>query len=182
MLQPAINLSVTQDELNINGHAIEARIYAEDPENNFLPSTGKLTDFQLPSGPGVRVDTGFSRGSVISLYYDPMIAKLVVWARTRPEAVQRMKRALSEFHIAGVTTNIPLLKTICSNKLYNEGTFNINFIENEFKNELNYNVKSSEESEKAAAIFLALMKNRTSSREVTKKDSDNNKWFELSYE
>lgn len=175
-------LSVTQDQLSINGHSIETRIYAEDPENNFLPSTGKLTDFQLPSGPGVRVDTGFSRGSVISLYYDPMIAKLVVWARTRPEAVARMKRALSEFHIAGVTTNIPLLKTICSNKLYNEGTFNINFIENELKNELNYDVKSPEESEKAAAIFLAVMKNRSSSKEVTKKDSDNNKWFELSYE
>lgn len=175
-------LSVTQADLKINGHSIEARIYAEDPENNFLPSTGKLTDFQLPSGPGVRVDTGFSRGSVVSLYYDPMIAKLVVWARNRQEAVQRMKRALSEFHIAGVTTNIPLLKTICSNKIYNEGTFNINFIENELKNELNYDVKSPEESEKAAAIFLALMKNRSSSREITKKDSDNNKWFDLSYE
>lgn len=175
-------LSFKQEDLEIHGHSIEARIYAEDAENNFMPSTGKLTDFQISSGPGVRVDTGFSRGSIISLYYDPLIAKLVVWAKTRDEAVERMRRSLSEFHIAGVTTNIPLLKSICSNKIYKDGSFNINFIENELENELNYNMKSNEEAEKAAAIFLALLTNRSTAKEVTQKNTDNNRWFDLSYE
>ncbi|HSD63391.1 MAG TPA: acetyl-CoA carboxylase biotin carboxylase subunit, partial [Ignavibacteriaceae bacterium] len=102
-------LSFKQDELEIRGHAVESRIYAEDPNNNFLPSTGKLYEFSLPAGPGVRVDEGFGRGSEISIYYDPLIAKLICWAGDRNSAIERMKRALSEYKIFGVITNISFL-------------------------------------------------------------------------
>src|SRR5690606_14672805 len=102
-------LSFKQSDLRISDNAIECKIYAEDPENNFLPSTGKIFDYRIPSGPGVRVDGGFSTGSEISVHYDPMISKLICYASTRDEAVERMLRALSEYHIAGVVNNIPFL-------------------------------------------------------------------------
>lgn len=85
-------LSFNQEDISINGHSVEARIYAEDSDNNFLPSTGKLLEFSTPSGPGIRIDAGFSRGSLISLYYDPLIAKLIVWGKTRNEALERLKK------------------------------------------------------------------------------------------
>ncbi len=99
-------LSFKQEDLKISGHAMESRIYAEDPDNNFLPSTGRLNEYLSPSGPGIRVDEGFGRGSEISIYYDPLIAKLVCWAKDRNNAIERMKRALGEYKIFGVISNI----------------------------------------------------------------------------
>jgi acetyl-CoA carboxylase biotin carboxylase subunit len=175
-------LSFKQEDLKIYGHAVEARIYAEDPENNFLPSTGKLIDFQAPSGPGIRVDSGFTRGSIISLYYDPLIAKLAAWGKTREEAIERLKRALAEFQIAGVTTNISLLKAVCNNYLFKKGEFDINFVEKEFADGLQSKTASSEEIENAAAIISALLKARSSSAEIKNTITDNNKWTGLLYE
>jgi acetyl-CoA carboxylase biotin carboxylase subunit len=175
-------LSFKQEDLKIYGHAVEARIYAEDPENNFLPSTGKLIDFQAPSGPGIRVDSGFTRGSIISLYYDPLIAKLGAWGKTREEAIERLKRALAEFQIAGVTTNISLLKAVCNNYLFKKGEFDINFVEKEFADGLQSKTASSEEIENAAAIISALLKARSSSAEIKNTITDNNKWTGLLYE
>jgi acetyl/propionyl-CoA carboxylase alpha subunit len=175
-------LSFNQEDIKINGHAIEARIYAEDPENNFLPSTGKLLEFLAPSGPGIRIDAGFSRGSLISLYYDPLIAKLTAWGKTRNEALGRLRGALGEFQIAGVTTNIPLIKSICNNINFIKGNFDINFLEKEFTDELQSRTSSSEEVENAVAIISLLLKARSSSIEFKNSITDNNKWNDLQYE
>lgn len=175
-------LSFRQEDIKINGHSFEARIYAEDPENNFLPSTGKLTEFQIPSGPGIRVDAGFSRGSLISLYYDPLVAKLISWGKTRNEALGRLKRALSEFQVAGVTTNISMLKDICNNYKFNEGYFDINFVEKEIGGNTQNNISNSEEIEDAAVIIAALLKVRSSNTEINNNITDYNKWTGLQYE
>jgi acetyl-CoA carboxylase, biotin carboxylase subunit len=175
-------LSFNQSDLKINGHSIEARIYAEDPDNNFLPSTGKLLEFQAPSGPGIRVDAGFSRGSLISLYYDPLIAKLTAWGKNRDEALVRLKRALGEFQIAGVTTNISLLKEICNNTNFRKGSFDINFVEKEFIGQLKNTGAASDEIETAAVIITCLLKSRNTSTEIKNIITDNNKWAGLQYE
>lgn len=175
-------LSFNQDDLKINGHSVEARIYAEDPENSFLPSTGKLLEFQIPSGPGIRVDAGFSRGSLISLYYDPLIAKLTAWGKNRDEALERLKRALDEFQIAGVTTNISLLKEICNNENFRKGKFDINFIGKEFAGGSQGSNTTSDEIEIAAVIITSLLKSRSTASEVKNIISDNNNWGRLRYE
>ena len=175
-------LSFKQEDIKINGHSIEARIYAEDPENNYLPSTGKLLEFLLPSGPGIRVDAGFSRGSLISLYYDPLIAKLVAWGKTRGEALERLKRALGEFQIAGVTTNISLLKAICNNISFIRGNIDINFIDNEFTFGNHNRTSISDEIEDAVVIISSLLKVRSSSTEINDTVTNNNRWTDLEYE
>ena len=163
-------LSFKQSDLKINGHAIECRIYAEDPEEKFLPATGKIYEYKIPSGPGVRVDDGFGVGSEISVYYDPLIAKLVCWAGDRLNAVERMKRALNEYEIAGVVNNISFLKTIMNNKEFRSGNININFIEHEFENLISEmkNDTASANLDDVAAIFTVLLK--TSS--LIKKNGD----------
>jgi acetyl/propionyl-CoA carboxylase alpha subunit len=116
------------------------------------------------------------------LYYDPLIAKLAAWGKTREEAIERLKRALAEFQIAGVTTNISLLKAVCENYFFKKGEFDINFVEKEFADGLQSKTASSEEIENAAAIISALLKARSSSAEIKNTITDNNKWTGLSYE
>ena len=99
-------LPFTQDDLQMNGHSIELRVCAEDPENNFLPDTGKLETYQPPKGPGVRVDDGYEQGQDIPIFYDPMIAKLVVHAGTRDEAIDRLCRAIDEYYVKGIKTTL----------------------------------------------------------------------------
>ena len=101
------------DELNIRGHSIEVRLYAEDATNNFLPAIGPLAVFRPPAGPGIRLDTGVREGDEVTPHYDPMLAKLIVFAPTRQEALQRMRRALDEFVVLGTTTNIGFLRDLC---------------------------------------------------------------------
>ena len=101
------------DELNIRGHSIEVRLYAEDATNNFLPAIGPLAVFRPPTGPGIRLDTGVREGDEVTPHYDPMLAKLIVFAPTRDEALQRMRRALDEFVVLGTTTNIGFLRDLC---------------------------------------------------------------------
>ena len=100
-------------DLMIRGHAIEVRLYAEDPANNFLPAIGKLAMFKAPQGPGIRLDTGVREGDEVTPNYDPMLAKLIVWAPSRTEALERMRRALDEFIVLGCTTNIRFLRELC---------------------------------------------------------------------
>ena len=100
-------------ELNLRGHAIEVRLYAEDASNNFLPAIGPLAVFQPPEGPGIRLDTGVRQGDEVTPNYDPMLAKLIVWAPSRVEALQRMRRALDEFVVLGTTTNLRFLRELC---------------------------------------------------------------------
>lgn len=180
-------LSFKQEDLKIIGHAIESRIYAEDPANNFLPATGIITEYKIPSGPGVRVDDGFGTGSEISVYYDPLISKLIVWAKDRTSTIHRMNRALSEYQITGLINNISFLKTIFSNEKFMHGKIDINFLERE----IGHLIESSKENnilfEDAAAIISALIKEKALVRK--KEDSyysplknDNNNWSSLQYD
>jgi len=149
-------LSFKQEDLKINGHAMESRIYAEDPDNNFLPSTGRLNEYLSPAGPGVRVDEGFGRGSDITIYYDPLIAKLVCWAKDRNSAIERMKRALGEYKIFGVISNISFLSEIFSHTKFINGRFDINFLEKDFE----FTSKQDADITDAISIFTAFLKNR----------------------
>jgi 3-methylcrotonyl-CoA carboxylase alpha subunit len=123
-------LPCTQDQLTLKGHAFEARIYAEDPEHDFLPSTGQLTELRSPlETNNVRIDSGVVEGDEVSVFYDPMIAKLVVWDLDRERALQHLTRALSDYKISGVTTNIPFLYNLASSQAFRNGDVNTGFIE-----------------------------------------------------
>ena len=115
----------TQDDVlrNLHGHAMEARLYAEDPAKNFLPSPGTILDLRLPEGPGVRNDCGVESGSEVPRYYDPMIGKLAVWARTREEALARLRRALGETVLKGITTNVAYLKAVLDLEEFRKGDY-----------------------------------------------------------
>jgi propionyl-CoA carboxylase alpha chain len=128
-------LPITQDEVKLNGWAMEARVYAEDPFRNFLPSTGRLTHYQPPAeDPHVRVDTGVFEGGEISMFYDPMIAKLCTWGSTRDAAITRMREALDEYYIRGVSHNIPFLASLMASQRFVEGRLTTNFIAEEYPN------------------------------------------------
>ncbi|MDN4619642.1 acetyl-CoA carboxylase biotin carboxylase subunit [Paenibacillus sp. PsM32] len=122
-------LSFRQDEVVINGWSMECRINAEDPERNFMPSPGKIDFYLPPGGPGVRVDSGAYPGYTISPYYDSMIAKLIVWAPTREQAIAKMKRALDEFAIEGIYTTIPFHMRLLNHETFVRGDFDIKFLE-----------------------------------------------------
>lgn len=125
-----MQLPLKQDELTINGHAFEARIYAEDPNNDFLPATGKLSYMGLPQlSEYVRVDSGIITGDNVSIYYDPMIAKLIVWDKDRTSALARLRGALGDFHVAGLTTNIEFLHQLASNDAFNEADIDTHFLD-----------------------------------------------------
>ena len=125
-------ISFKQEDLRLNGHAIEVRVYAEDPSNNFLPDTGKLLEYILPQGDGVRVDDGFERGMEIPVFYDPMIAKLIVHAETREAAVEKMLKAISEYHIAGIQTTLGFCRFAVDHADFRDGSFTTKFVENYF--------------------------------------------------
>jgi 3-methylcrotonyl-CoA carboxylase alpha subunit len=122
-------LSVTQSDVRITGHAVEARLYAEDPERGFLPSTGKLAALEFPKGEGIRVDTGVTEGSVVSPYYDPMIAKIIAHGRDRNEALDRLAKALGETVVAGPRSNAAFLKSLVSHADFRAGRFDTGFID-----------------------------------------------------
>ncbi|NOY98766.1 MAG: acetyl-CoA carboxylase biotin carboxylase subunit [Chloroflexi bacterium] len=128
-------LGYTQDDIHMTGAAIECRINAEDPYNGFMPSTGKISHIIMPSGPGVRVDTGVYPGFTITPYYDPMIAKLLVWGETRGQAILRMRRALEEYRIVGVRTNIPFHQTMMDSHRFMGGQYDTRFVEERFSME-----------------------------------------------
>lgn len=125
-------LSFAQEDVRPRGHAIECRIYAEDPERNFLPSMGEVTAFRPPAGPGVRLDTGVEQGSKVSVYYDPMLSKVVVWDRDRDHATARMLRALGEFSIEGVRTTKDFLARILDSAEWRAGQFHTRALEEEW--------------------------------------------------
>jgi len=124
-------LSYKQEDIQMNGWAIECRINAEDPENNFTPSPGKLKHYRSPGGIGIRVDSGVHTGYTIPTNYDPMISKLIAWGRNRDEAIRRMRRALYEYIIIGVKTNIPFHKAVMENPRFTSGELSTHFISTE---------------------------------------------------
>lgn len=171
------SLSFTQDDLEIHGHAIESRIYAEDPANNFLPDTGKLVRYQRPLGVGVRVDDGFEEGMDIPVYYDPMIAKMITHAATREQAIARMIRALDEYHISGISTTIGFCKFVMQHRAFISGTFDTKFVENYFKPEVLDPDFNKEEKQLIAALAVHYSKQQ---KKASGKTSDipvtENKW------
>ncbi len=161
-------LRFKQEDLLQHGHAIEVRIYAEDPDNNFMPSPGKIRNIHFPLGPGVRHDSYVYNGYEIPIYYDPMISKLVVWGNNRDEAIDRMKRALKVFKITGVKTSIPFLYKIMDVQAFKDGKYTTHFIQNHEK-ELKTGQQCSDECKDIAAIagFVDYLK-------VTENNNSNN--------
>jgi acetyl-CoA carboxylase biotin carboxylase subunit len=143
-------LSFTQDDLHINGHALEIRVYAEDPANNFLPDIGRLTTYRRPTGPGVRVDDGFEEGMDIPIYYDPMIAKLITHGKDRNEAIARMVRAIDEYEITGCQTTLSFCRWAIQHEAFVSGDFDTHFVKKYFNPEVL--VQESEEEMAAAAL------------------------------
>lgn len=125
-------ISFKQEDLKINGHAIEVRVYAEDPANNFLPDIGTLQTYSTPKGPGVRVDDGFEQGMEIPIYYDPMIAKLITHGKDRTEAIERMIRAIEEYQITGIETTLGFGKFVMEHQAFISGDFDTHFVEKYF--------------------------------------------------
>ncbi len=153
-------LRYKQEDLKQFGHSIEARVYAEDPNNNFMPSPGLVQSILLPNGPGIRIDGYVYSGYTIPIYYDPMISKLIVWAPTRLEAIARMKRALSFFKVNGVNTNLLFLERIMEADDFVQGNYNTNFIakNEEFLIEPNKKNQNTEDLAMAVAFLHHLTK------------------------
>jgi len=172
-------LRYAQEDIHFNGWALECRINAEDAYNNFLPSTGTLNSVIAPSGPGVRVDTGVYAGFEISPYYDALISKLICWGETRGEAILRMRRALEEYRILGVKTNIPFHQHIMDSHRFIAGSFDTRFVEERFSmDELE---EEKEHLAKIAAVMAALVTHRESQSASQivrrdKRDTSNWKW------
>jgi acetyl-CoA carboxylase biotin carboxylase subunit len=148
------SLSFTQEDVRWTGHAIECRIYAEDPANNFFPSPGTITHLQEPLGPGVRIDSGVRRLSEVSIHYDPMIAKLAVWGRTRGEAIDRLRRALDEYEVSGITTTLPFFREIVRDQDFISARLDTGFIAR--FNERRVEPEQSQEDVDLAVIAAAL--------------------------
>jgi acetyl-CoA carboxylase biotin carboxylase subunit len=157
-------LSFSQDDLTINGHSIELRVCAEDPLNNFLPDTGKLHMYQPPKGPGIRIDDGYEQGQEISVFYDPMIAKLVVHGNTREEAVERLCRAIDEYYIKGIQTTLSFGKWAVKTEPFLSGNFDTKFIEKHFKPE--YLMQEDKTVEEAAALLASFAWNQNNTRKT----------------
>jgi acetyl-CoA carboxylase biotin carboxylase subunit len=121
-------LSFSQENVRWHGHAIECRVYAEDPGNNFLPSPGRITYLQVPHGPGIRDDSGVELNSEVSIYYDPLISKLAAWGRTRSESIDRLRRALDEYEVGGIKTTLPFFREIVRDKEFQSGRLDTGFI------------------------------------------------------
>ncbi|NWF49170.1 MAG: acetyl-CoA carboxylase biotin carboxylase subunit [Ignavibacteriaceae bacterium] len=177
-------LRYKQKEISSHGHAIECRIYAEEPGENFLPSTGIILHYREPSGNGIRVDSGFTQNSEISIHYDPLISKLIVWSDDRISAINKMKSALFEYRIAGVIHNIPLLQSIMNHYDYEKGNFHINFLEERLA-ELSGKIEQDKRSDelKASATLAASLNRNFKSSKMNEKVSDTfNNWTNQLYE
>lgn len=152
-------ISFKQEDLSIIGHAIELRVYAEDPANNFLPDIGTLQSYITPKGPGVRVDDGFEQGMEIPIYYDPMIAKLVVYGKDRAEAIQRMIRAIDEYVITGITTTLGFGKFVMQHPAFTSGQFDTHFVQKYFTPEV-LQTEKEQEAFVAALMMERLLNNK----------------------
>ena len=171
------SLSFTQEDLKINGHAIEIRVYAEDPMNNFLPDIGTLTTYKKPEGNGVRVDDGFEEGMSIPIYYDPMIAKLIVHAKTREEAIDKMVRAIDEYKITGVKNTLKFCKFVIQHDQFRSGKFDTHFVQQYYKPD--YLAAENEEEMLIAAMVSTLVlpaKKSTLENTSSATSSKDSKW------
>ncbi|HTM98475.1 MAG TPA: acetyl-CoA carboxylase biotin carboxylase subunit [Pedobacter sp.] len=168
-------ISIKQEALKINGHAIELRVYAEDPLNNFLPDIGTLQTYKTPKGNGVRVDDGFEEGMEIPIYYDPMIAKLITYGANREEAIERMIRAIDEYDITGIQTTLGFGKFVMQHVAFTTGKFDTHFVSKYF-NANSLNSSNEEEALLAAITTIQLLKDQKASSYVEETAQKSN-WF-----
>lgn len=169
-------LSFGQDDLKINGHSLEVRVYAEDPRNNFLPDIGKLATYKRPQGAGIRVDDGFEEGMNIPIYYDPMIAKLITHAEDRKSAIEKMVRAIDDYQIVGIQTTLDFCKFAITHEAFVSGDFDTKFVENYFTPSVLEQEFSESEMELLSALAIEFfIKNKPSdsmqSKSSAKKES-----------
>lgn len=146
-------LSIKQEDLKIKGHALELRVYAEDPMDNFLPSVGKLEKYRLPHGEKIRVDNGFEEGMDVPIYYDPMLAKLITYGKNREEAIQLMIKAINDYQVEGVSTTLSFGKFVFEHEAFTSGKFDTHFVKNYYSPEKLQN-EVEEESQLAALVAL----------------------------
>lgn len=146
-------LSFSQDELSIKGHALELRVYAEDALEDFTPSTGTLEKYQLPVGEGLRLDNGFEEGMEVPIYYDPMLAKLITYGKTREEAIELMLKAIDNYIVEGVSTTLAFGKFVCKHEAFRSGNFDTHFVKKYYSPEA---LKEENENEARLAALLAL--------------------------
>lgn len=163
-------LSFTQEDLKINGHAIEVRVCAEDPMNNFLPDIGKLVVYKTPGGPGVRVDDSFEEGMDIPIFYDPMISKLIVHGKDRTEAIAKMIRAIDDYKIVGVETTLEFCKFVLQHQAFVSGKFDTGFIGKYFKPEM-LSTENAELAQVAAIAASAIFSKSTANTITTETSS-----------
>ncbi|MDA9264113.1 acetyl-CoA carboxylase biotin carboxylase subunit [Saprospiraceae bacterium] len=164
-------LSFTQDDLKIKGHAVELRIYAEDPLNDFLPSMGILETYIRPTGEGVRLDDGYEQGMEIPIYYDPMIAKLITYADTRTAAIQKMKLAIADYKIVGLETTLPFGKFVMENEQFISGDIDTHFVKKYYSPEALLKGQNAEKS-LAAEIAIKYYQEQKNKLSVTANESD----------
>ncbi|MFT5913677.1 MAG: propionyl-CoA carboxylase alpha chain [Flammeovirgaceae bacterium] len=160
-------LEIKQEDLEINGHSLEVRVYAEDPRNNFLPDIGRLQTYVRPQGLGVRVDDGFEQGMEIPIYYDPMIAKLTTFGKNREEAIGRMLRAIAEYEITGIQTTLSFCKFVLEHEEFTSGRFSTKFVEEFFSPEKLDSTDNKEELEIAVALVQKLMEEKKSKKSAS---------------
>lgn len=146
-------LSIKQEDLQIKGHAMELRVYAEDPLNDFLPSVGNLEVYSLPVGEGIRVDNGFEQGMDVPIYYDPMLAKLITYGKTREESIQLMIKAIESYQVEGVSTTLPFGKFVMEHEAFRSGNFDTHFVKKYYDAE---HLKAQQDKEAEVAAMLAL--------------------------
>jgi acetyl-CoA carboxylase, biotin carboxylase subunit len=171
-------LSCKQDDVRWHGHAIECRVYAEDPENNFLPSPGKISSLCVPAGPGIRDDSGVTEGDEVSIYYDPLISKLVAWGRTRTEAIDRLRRALDEYAVGGIKTTLPFFREIVRDEEFIAGRLDTGFITrfNERCRERAGDTQASGLDHDIAIIAAAVVYAQTQSKSTNHRPPPASKW------
>lgn len=146
-------LTFKQEDLKIHGHALELRVYAEDPMDDFLPSVGHLEVYQLPTGEGIRVDNGIEEGMDVPIYYDPMLAKLITYGKTREEAIELMLEAIQNYKVKGIQTTLPFGTFVFEHEAFVSGDFDTNFVKKYFNSE---NIKAESEKEAEIAALIAL--------------------------
>ena len=168
-------LSFNQNDLKISGHAIEIRVCAEDPANNFMPDIGVISKYRKPSGVGVRVDDAIEEGMEIPIYYDPMIAKLIVYAEDREAAIAKLTRAIDDYTIFGVETTLPFCRFAINHPAFKDGNFDTHFVKNYFKPELLINHQNSEE-EAAAGLATYLLEQEKTASVMTTTNASESKW------
>jgi acetyl-CoA carboxylase biotin carboxylase subunit len=176
-------LPFEQEQVAMRGAAMECRIYAEDPANNFFPSPGRITQLAEPAGPGVRVDSGIYPGWTVPPDYDPMLSKLIVWSENRERAIERMLRALGEYYVGGIRTNIPLFQTILNDAGFCAGAIHTNYLDEMLRRGISFAPQPCPElAAIAAAIAKETASNQRQPKQTNEVSANGSRWLDLGRE